>query len=104
MKFISVNRHKIGANAKHQDRPQEAPIRVIEGSRIVNGVEVRVEGPSRIVYSPEHPLKCGAKVWIETIAAVFVDRGDGTTDIFPANQCECPRAYHRRDCALSNET
>jgi hypothetical protein len=28
--------------------------------------EVIINGPSRLVYSPDKPLSCGAKVWIET--------------------------------------
>ena len=28
--------------------------------------EVYVDGPCKIIYSPDNPLSCGAKVWIET--------------------------------------
>jgi len=28
--------------------------------------EVHISGPCKIVYSPDKPLSCGAKVWIET--------------------------------------
>ena len=28
--------------------------------------EVYISGPCKIVYSPDKPLSCGAKVWIET--------------------------------------
>lgn len=28
--------------------------------------EMFVRGPCKIVYSPDKPLSCGAKVWIET--------------------------------------
>ena len=28
--------------------------------------EIYVNGPCRIVYSPDKPLPCGARVWIET--------------------------------------
>lgn len=28
--------------------------------------EIFVRGPCKIVYSPDKPLSCGAKVWIET--------------------------------------
>jgi hypothetical protein len=30
------------------------------------------EGKGRVVYSPDKPLSCGAKVWIETEAPVTV--------------------------------
>ena len=29
-------------------------------------MEVEIHGPSRMVYRPEDPLACGAKLWIET--------------------------------------
>jgi len=29
-------------------------------------------GPSRVVYSPDKPLSCGAKVWVETEAEVKI--------------------------------
>jgi hypothetical protein len=32
--------------------------------------EVIIEGPSRVVYSPDKPLSCGAKVWIATESPV----------------------------------
>ena len=27
--------------------------------------DVTIDGPSKLVYSPDKPLSCGAKVWIE---------------------------------------
>jgi hypothetical protein len=35
--------------------------------------EVVVHGPCRIRYSPDKPLPCGARVWIETDAAVTTE-------------------------------
>jgi len=37
--------------------------------------EVEIDGPSRIVYSPDKPLSCGAKVWIETASEVKIVEG-----------------------------
>lgn len=34
--------------------------------------EVEVLGPSRLVYSPDKPLSCGARVWIETFADMLI--------------------------------
>jgi hypothetical protein len=31
---------------------------------------VTIHGPSTVVYSPDKPLSCGAKVWVETHAEV----------------------------------
>ena len=36
------------------------------------GHETIVNGPCKIVYSPDKPLSCGAKVWIETESGVTV--------------------------------
>jgi len=33
---------------------------------------VQILGESKVVYSPDKPLSCGAKVWIETDAEVIV--------------------------------
>ena len=29
-------------------------------------VEVEIQGNSKVIYSPNNPLSCGAEVWIET--------------------------------------
>ena len=33
--------------------------------------EVKIKGPSKVIYSPDKPLSCGAKVWIETESEVI---------------------------------
>jgi hypothetical protein len=35
--------------------------------------EVEILGNSKVVYSPDDPLPCGARLWIETDAEVVVD-------------------------------
>jgi len=34
--------------------------------------EVEINGPCKIVYRPDAPLSCGARVWIETQAEVAI--------------------------------
>jgi len=34
--------------------------------------EVVIAGPCRVVYRPDSPLSCGARVWIETDGEVTV--------------------------------
>ena len=34
--------------------------------------EVLIKGESKVVYSPDKPLSCGARVWIETQAEVEI--------------------------------
>ena len=68
MIIIHINRNIIQANAKHNN--QEPVIRVEENSVVKYCMEVDIKGPSRMVYSPDKPRKCGAKLWIETEADV----------------------------------
>jgi len=37
------------------------------------GSNVVINGPSKVIYSPDKPLGCGAKVWIETDSDVLVE-------------------------------
>ena len=37
------------------------------------GDRVSIDGPSTVIYSPDKPLSCGARVGIETEAPVTVD-------------------------------
>lgn len=68
---IHVNQHHIKANAKGEDLPV-LTVKTYKENRTCN--EVVVHGPSRVVYSPDKPLSCGAKVWIETESLVEVVR------------------------------
>ena len=67
---IHVNQHNIRANAKGADLPV-LTVKTYKQNRRCNKVKVR--GPSEVVYSPDKPLSCGAKVWIETEAEVEID-------------------------------
>lgn len=68
---IHVDQHAIRANARDGgDRPVIS-VKNYKENRKVRSVEI--QGPSRLVYSPDKPLPCGARVWIETEAAVCVE-------------------------------
>jgi hypothetical protein len=67
---IHVNQHNIRANSKGADLPV---LTVKTYKENVKCNRVAVHGPSTVVYSPDKPLSCGAKVWIETEAEVTVD-------------------------------
>jgi len=70
IKRIHVNQHEIRANGKDGgDRPVMT-VKTSKGN--FKGQSVDIHGPSRVVYSPGHPLSCGAKVWIETTERVTV--------------------------------
>lgn len=67
IKRIHINQHHIKHNAKNPDdlRP---PITIKTSRGNAKTFEVTIDGPSKLVYSPDKPLSCGAKVWIETKA------------------------------------
>jgi hypothetical protein len=63
-KRIHVNQHKIKSNRKTGDREPVLTVKTYKDNTYCH--EVLIEGPSRIIYSPDKPLPCGARVWIET--------------------------------------
>lgn len=65
---IHVNQHVIKRNAKTGEREPPLTVKTYRSNR--KAVEVMVDGPCRVVYRPDDPLPCGAKVWIETEAEV----------------------------------
>lgn len=66
MKRIHINQHVIRRNGKTgQRRPT---ITIKEGSKNTYAQGVKILGPSEVIYSPDKPLPCGAKVWLETNA------------------------------------
>ena len=68
MKIIHINRNIIQSNAKHGRK--EPVVRVEENGIVKYCMEVEILGPSRMVYRPDKPRPCGAKLWIETDAEV----------------------------------
>ena len=71
--IIHVNQHVIRAN--HKTGAKDPPITVKQGRRNVYGYGVRIDGPSQLVYRPDRPLSCGARLWLETTAPVEIDSG-----------------------------
>ncbi len=70
IKRIHVNQHNIRANAKGADLPIFT-VKTYKENR--KGNRVVIQGDSELVYSPDKPLSCGAKVWIETEAEVIIE-------------------------------
>ena len=68
--LVHVNQHVIRANGKTGER--NAPLTVKTYKSNDYAQEVLLHGPSKVVYSPDKPLPCGAKVWIETDGKVDV--------------------------------
>jgi hypothetical protein len=67
-KRIHVNQHKIKSNRKTGDREPVLTVKTYKDNTYCH--EVLIEGPCRIIYSPDKPLSCGARVWIETEESV----------------------------------
>lgn len=69
--IIHVNRQHIGMNAK--DGGNRPVYTIKTGNKTIYAREVIIDGPSKMVYNGSQ-LRCGARAWIETDAALtFVD-------------------------------
>ena len=73
---IHVNQHVIKANAKSGDRNPVFTIK--QGGKNTYATRVKVVGEMELVYSPDKPLSCGAKVWIETRGDIELDKQSDT--------------------------
>jgi hypothetical protein len=71
--IIHVNQHEIKANAKNGTDNPVLTVKTYNSN--IYAREVVIKGDSRIVYSPNKPLSCGAKVWIETQSEVEIING-----------------------------
>jgi len=71
-KRIHINQHKIRSNSKKPDSEREPVITIKTSKSNTHCHEVKVLGESKIIYSPDKPLSCGAKVWVETEAEVEI--------------------------------
>ena len=69
-KFIHVNQHKIKSNSKHNKNEPVLTVKTYKSNDY--GHEVEIDGPCKVVYSPNKPLSCGARVWIETESEVKI--------------------------------
>jgi hypothetical protein len=68
IKRIHVNQHVIRRNAKTGELVPPLTIKTSRGS--VPCSAVAIHGEAIVRYSPDKPLACGAKVWIETHAKI----------------------------------
>ena len=69
---IHVNQHVIKANAKYGENNPVFTIK--QGGKNTYAHNVKVKGEMELVYSPDKPLSCGAKVWIETRGEIELDK------------------------------
>ena len=67
---IHINQHVIKSNHKNNKRDPVITVKTYKSNNY--GHQVDILGPSKVIYSPDKPLSCGAKVWIETDSEVIV--------------------------------
>ena len=67
---IHVNQHVIKRNSKTGEREPVLTCKTSKSNDYAH--EVVIKGDSKVVYSPDKPLSCGAKVWIETEGKVVI--------------------------------
>ena len=61
--IIHVNQHKVRAG-----EPEVLTVKTYKSNDYASEAEILVDGKvvASVVYRPDNPLSCGAKVWIET--------------------------------------
>ena len=69
---IHVNQHKIRSNKKNNLNEPVITVKTSKSNTYAH--EVHILGPAKVIYSPDKPLSCGAKVWIETESEVLIDK------------------------------
>lgn len=72
---IHVNQHVIKANAKTGDNDPVLTVKTYKSNDYAHRVNILDEQGNvvaRVVYSPDNPLSCGARVWIETENSVQI--------------------------------
>ena len=63
---VHINGHKIRNNSKESCKEKE-PVIAIKGKKNLYAHQLEIPYPCRIVYQPNQPLSCGARVWIEVL-------------------------------------
>jgi hypothetical protein len=70
--IIHVNQHVIKSNRANNANDPVLTVKTYKSNQYAH--EVSIDGTSRVVYSPDKPLSCGAHVWIETSAPVTITK------------------------------
>lgn len=69
--ILHINMHHIRWNQSHDDKKPVITIKK-EGQNIYCN-KVKILGPSEIVYTPDKPLACGARVYLTTTSEVIAE-------------------------------
>ena len=76
LKRLHVNQHIIRANGQCASGDRLPPITIKTAGENVRAWEAAILGASVLTYSPDRPLSCGAKLWVETDAEVVATVSD----------------------------
>jgi hypothetical protein len=68
--IVHVNQHVIRKNLKTGDREPVLTVKTYKSNQYAH--EVSIKGDSKVGDSPDKPLSCGARVWIETQSPVEI--------------------------------
>ena len=69
-KRIHINQHNIRHNLKHSDYKPVVTVKTYKEN--IKCMGVKILGECEVIYSPDKPLSCGAKVWLETNAPIEI--------------------------------
>ena len=67
---ININQHVIKFNQKHGTNKPVITVKTYKDNNYAH--EVDILGESKVIYRPDKPLSCGARVWIETNSEVIL--------------------------------
>ena len=70
--IIHVNQHVVKSNRKNAANDPVLTVKTYKEN--IYAHEVEIKGDSKVCYSSDKPLSCGAHVWIETFNEVIVIR------------------------------
>ena len=73
--IIHVNQHVIRRNATNETTDPVLTVKTYKSNTYANEVVIKSasgEVVAKIVYQPDKPLSCGARVWIETECEVEI--------------------------------
>jgi len=63
---VNINSNIIRQNIK-KDKSEREPAIAIKGKKKIYVHQLEIPAPCRIIYDPDKPLDCGARVWIEIL-------------------------------------
>lgn len=72
---VHPNKHVISKNLREGTRDPVVSVKWRDQNLYAH--EVEFHGPSRLVYRPDRPLSCGARMWVETYGPVVLIQDGG---------------------------